>query len=416
MSTKSFQINSLPLRLLPVLGILVSLFFVYTGIKWSFGNTIAKLSDSEELSEFAASLAPNDAQAYFSLAVMNEKSFTPESFKKALENYEKAVSLSPNDFRLWLALGKARERNGDSAEAEKAIRRALELAPNYAEVHWVLGNQLLRQGNSEEAFLEIRKAVEQDNRYANPAVVTAWQIFAGDVTRISQKIGDSLPIKAGLVPLLAKQNQLDDAFVFWNGIPTDEKTGTYKAIGDEFITQLTAGKKFHNALIVQNDVLSSEDGKAAIGSIFNGSFEKDVKPTNADYFDWKIAAGDQPQITLDGSQKHAGSRSLIFLFNSGTGKDLRTIQQTVAVESGRSYKLEAFARAELKILGSIKIEILDANDLKVIGSTQDITTSAEWNPLTADFTVPLNSQAIIIRLSGVSVQTIYLPDLRKNLA
>ena len=402
MSIKTFPINSLALRGVLIIPLLLCLFLSYTALKWSFGNTLAKQVEAKEIAEIAVQLAPNDPQSYFALGVQNEKSFLPENFAKALENYEKAVSVSPYDFRLWLALGKARERAGETKSAEKALRRALELAPNYAEPHWILGNHLLRQGNAEEAFLEIRKAVEQDEKFANPAVVTAWQIFDGDLMQISQKIGDSAPIKAQLAPFLAQQKRFDDALTFWNSIPNEEKITTYKKKGEELIGKFVEAKSFRNALTLQSQIATAEDEKFVISSIFNGDFEKEVKIANVGLFDWKISEGAQPQISLDGSQKHGGSRSLILLFNSDTGKELRSIQQTVVVESGKTYKLEGFYRADLKTIATLKWEILDATDNKVLASSNDFTNSADWTALSTEFTTLPTTQAVIIRLGNVT--------------
>ncbi len=402
MSIKSFKFNSLANRLILLVAILFSLFFVFLSLKWTFGNTIAKQAPTKEVAELSTKFAPNDPQTYFSLAALTEKGFLPEDFTKALEYYEKAASLSPNDFRLWMSLGKARERSGDGKGAEKAFRKALELAPNYSEVHWTLGNYLLRQGNSEEAFLEIRKAVEQDEKYANPAAMTAWQIFDGDLTQIANKIGDSASIKAGLAPFLAKQKRFDEAVSFWNTIPDADKRDKYKTNGEELFNQLIEAKSFRNALTLQMQLSAVEDEKAEVGKIFNGGFEKEIKSANAKFFDWKVGDAGQSQIAPDGGQKHGGERSLIMLFNSTTGKDLRTIQQTVVVEGSKNYKWEGFFRADLKTLGTLKWEIADANDGKILGSSNSVTNSAEWLPISADFTTLPDTQAVIIRLANIN--------------
>ena len=90
----------------------------------------------KEVAEFALTLAPNDPQTHYTLAVFDEKVFSPENLQKSLAEYEQSAALSPNDYRVWLGLGNARERSGDAAGAELALRKSLELAPNYAPVHW----------------------------------------------------------------------------------------------------------------------------------------------------------------------------------------------------------------------------------------------------------------------------------------
>lgn len=398
MANKSFRINSIFQQIAIVVAMLFCVIAVYFSAKWCFGSTLAQQSQTKEGAELAIDLAPSDSQSYHRLATVYEKTFLTEDLPKASEAYEKAVALAPNDFRIWLALGRSRERNGDTKGAEKALRKAAELAPNYAEVHWVLGNQLLRQGNAEEAFVEIRQAVAQDKTYASQAVFTAWQIFDGDVSQISQKIGDSVAIKAGLAPFLAKQDRLDEALTFWNSIPQQEMSSTYKPYGDEIFNKLIEKKEFNKALAVYSQINKSENERFSIGNVFNGDFEREVKTANAGTFDWQIAAGQQPQIGLDNSQKHGGGKSLVLLFSPQGGDDLRAISQTVVVESGKSYKLEAYYRSELKTSATFQWEIIDAKDGKVLATTQSAEPAADWSLLSAEFTVPPATEAVIIRL------------------
>jgi tetratricopeptide (TPR) repeat protein len=409
MALKTIKLNNLALRAVFIVFALLALWATYFAFKWSFGNALAgqvdllsksptvNPADVKEIAQLSAEMSPNDPNTHYALAVLNEKSFLPEDLPKALAGYEKAVSVSPHDFRLWLSLGKARERSGDAAGAEKAFQKALELAPNYSEPRWILGNYFLRNGKTDEAFAEIRKAVETNPDYANPAVVTAWQIFAGDTTQIAQKIGDSVPIKASLAPFLVKQKRFDDAFTFWNSIPENEKITEYKKNGEDLITAFLESKNYRHALVIQNQISPPEADKFSIGSIFNGSFEKNVPTANQNVFDWKIGEG----AGLDPSQKQSGERSLIVIFNSTTGQETRTVQQTVAVESGKSYKFETFYRADLKAISTVTWEIADAADSKVLATGEAVQNSADWRALTVDFTTPATTQAVIIRLAKV---------------
>lgn len=399
MAYKSFRINSIVQQSAVIIAALVCVVAVYFTASWCFGSTVAQQAQTKEAAEIAIGLAPSDSQGYQRLAALYEKTFINEDLPKAMEAYEKAAALSPYDYRLWLALGRSRERNGDPKGAEKALRRAVELAPNYAEVHWTLGNQLLRQGNDEEAFIEIRQAVEQDKNYAAQAVFTAWQIFDGDVSQISPKIGDSIPIKAGLAPFLAKQGRFDEALAFWNSIPENEMSSTYKAFGDEIFAKLIEKKEFRKAFGIYTQINKSENERFLAGTVFNGDFEREVKTANAGAFDWQITAGQQPQIGLDSNQKHGGGKSLVLIFNSQSGQEFRPVSQIVIVESGKSYKFEAFYRSELKTASTLQWEIADANDGKVLATTQAAAASADWSPLSAEFSAQPATQAVIIRLA-----------------
>lgn len=347
----------------------------------------------------ATELAPNDPLTHFVMAALNERTFLAENQEISLAEYEKAVSVSPNDFRLWLAVGRARERNGDAAGAEKALRKALGLAPNYAQVQWTLGNLLLRQENPQEGFAFMRRAIETDKQYILPAVSTAWFIFDGDIAQIEQNIGNSANTKAALAVFLARQKRFDEAVQIWNALPENERKTDFKENGEEIYRQLIAEKQFRNALDFQTH--SGETEIFAVGKIANSGFENDIKTVNPSIFDWQIAEGLHPQVGLDNQQKHGGNRSLVIIFNSSDGKIFRQVSQTVAVEAGRTYEFEAFYKAELKTSTTLKWEIADASDGKILASTEPIAENSGWSNLRTKFSVPENTQAVVIRLARI---------------
>lgn len=406
---KSVKLNPGLLRVLPIIFGLLCVVAVYFVVKWATANVLATTTVYADVAEYAAELAPNDARTHYTVAVLRERSFIAGDLPKALAEYEKAVSCSPNDWRLWFDLGKARIRTGDDEGAEKALRKALELAPNYSALHWSLGNLLLRGGNTEEAFVEIRKAVENDSQYANPAVTTVWQFFDGDVSLISQKIGDSPQIKSALAVFLAKQNRFDEAFKLWNELPGSDKTTVYKENGENLLQALLNAKRFRDALSLRTQIDSSNAEKFKIGQISNGGFEAAVSATGADIFDWKIDDGIQPQIGFDDQQKHGDNRSLVIVFNSPGGKDFRNVQQMIAVESSQKYKLEIFTRSDLKSSATVAWEIIDAADNKVLASTAAVSNNSEWTPLSAEFTTAPTTQAVILRLAQATCPTTLCP-------
>lgn len=409
MAVKSINLNNTALRASLLIVALVCVLAVYFAVRWSLASTLAQQTEIMEIAAFAAELSPSDPKAHYAMASLYEKTFLTEDFPKALEEYERAASLAPDDFRLWFDLGKARDRFGDEKGAERAYRKAAELAPHYSRVHWALGNFLLRQGSIEEAFTEIRKAVENDPKYANPAVNVAWQYFDADVQVISQKIGDSIPIKSALSAFLAGQQRFDEAFVLWNTLSPEDKKTNFKAEGEALLLNLIGAKKYRDALSVQSQISETAGEPFALGKIHNSGFEADVKIANAGLFEWSIADGQQPQILFDATQKHQGDRSLVIVFRSLNGQDFRGVQQTVAVESGKRYVFETFARADLDTQTSFKWEIVDTANGQIMASTNSIPAKSDWAALTAEFTTAPDTQAITIRLARIPCPNIVCP-------
>ncbi len=400
MESKSIKLETSALRALALVAVLVCLIGVYFFAKWSFANTIAVQAATQteyaaptEIGIFAINLAPSDPQTHYALAALYEKSFLPENQPKSLAEYEMATALAPNDFRLWLALGKARERSGDADGAENALRRALSLAPNYAQVQWTLGNVLLRQGKLPEAFAEIRKAAAGDKNYANPAISAAWQTFDGDIAQIKQNLGDSAQTKSALSLFLAKQKRFDEAFESWNALKEKE---VFKQSGEELFNLMLAAKKYRYALQIQRQLSGTE--KFAVGKISNGDFESNESAAETKFFEWQIADGGQPQIGVDSQQKRGGNYSLGIVFNSADGKDFRAVSQIVVVEAGKKYVFETFYKADLKTAATLRWEIVNEADGLRLATTEAVSANADWTSLKTEFTAPQTAEAVIIRL------------------
>ena len=177
MATITIRVKSLSQRIFLIVITLACLLFVILSVKWFFGNAIANAAVQKAVANFAITLAPSDPQTHFTSAIIDERSFSSEDMPKSLASYEKSLALSPNDYLLWLAYGKAKERNGAPEGAVKALQKAIELAPNYAEVYWVHGNMLLRQDKNNEAFVSIQKAVEGDKKYAKVCNINCLGYF-----------------------------------------------------------------------------------------------------------------------------------------------------------------------------------------------------------------------------------------------
>lgn len=407
MSLKTVHIQTGTQRTLLIIGAVFCAVAVIFIVKWSFGHTISIRAEQKEIADFSTELAPGDPQTHYASAVLHEKSFMPEDLEIAVTEYEKAAALSPNDYLLWLALGKTRERNGDAAGAEQALRRAVELAPDYAAPHWTLGNNLLRQGKTEEAFVEIRKAAVANDTFVSPAISTAWQIFDGDITKIKQNIGESPKLNAYLAVFLLNQEKYDEAFGIWNALSEQMKSGVFLAQSEELYNRFLSVGKYRYARQVKSSI-DGHDTTAIFGKFTYGGFENNKKQ-KTDFFDWKIADGPQPLIGYDDRIKHGGNLSLVLIFNSPNGLDFRSVSQTIAVEPGKSYRFEGFYRSELKTSATLRWEVLSAADQTIIGSTDAVAANSDWVNFGADFTVPENAEAVIVNLTRIKCGSTICP-------
>jgi tetratricopeptide (TPR) repeat protein len=410
MSAKSIKLNTTASRIAVWVLAVVCVGSAYVFTKWFLANTIAARAGQKEIADFAVGLAPRDPQTHYAAAVLHEKTFLPDDLPKSLAEFEQAVALSPNDFRLWLELGRARERSGDGEGAAKALRKALELAPNYSQVQWTLGNFLLRQGNEAESFALIRKAAESDKNFASPAITSAWQLFQGDVGRMKAYAGDSVNLRAAFALLLARENRFNESAEVWSSLPETARKVDFKANGDEIYQKMIESRKYREAIQVFSDLAESDEKRFVLGKITNGGFEAIINAQNPAVFEWKIGEGVEPQIFVDKAQKHGGEISLVMVLNNRDGKAFRDISQSVAVEANRKYVFETFYKSDLKAANTFKWEIVDAADNnKILASTEAVAPVADWTSLKTEFVAPEGTEGITIRLARVPCGTTLCP-------
>ncbi|HEV7643217.1 MAG TPA: tetratricopeptide repeat protein [Pyrinomonadaceae bacterium] len=399
----SFELKTLPGRILLLLFAVVLLAALVIVLRWCVADSAAMRVEDKEIAKLATVWAPDDSQTHYALGVLYEKGFLPEDAANAAQAYERAAALSPSDYRYWLPLARAREHSGDTPGAEKALRHALTLAPNYAQVHWALGNVLLREGRTEEAFAEMRRAIEGNAAFAVTAAGTALQFSDEGYLAVLEKFGNTPAMKAALALTLARQKKFDESLALWNSLSEAEKNISFKENGDQLSGLLLKEKKFRH--LVQMHSASGEKGgengaaRPAVGAFTNPGFETPIDIADPSPFNWQIPVGAQPAIGVDDKQRHSGSFSLVMIFAKGSGKDFRQIYQVVAVDSGASYRFRVFIQSQIKTTGALRWEIVDANSGEVLGATKDISAeSTGWEELNADLKTSAQTEGLIVRL------------------
>lgn len=372
-------------------------------IKWNFLGAVAargfdsKVPESRSLADLVLSGAPDDPMAHYAAAVYLEKTFEINDFERSLVEYEKAVAASPDHFYFWLALGRARDRNGDQEGAEKAFAEALRLAPNYAQVQWAYGNALIRHGKTSEGFSLIAKAAASDHQYSNPAASVAMQIFEGDVEQVRRALGDSPETNGSLADILVGQKFYAGSVDAWSHLTAEEKTGRFKNLSQKMLTILNDAHQVRLAARVYGD-LFPDNAKSIVGQVTDGSFEAGLKFRDAGIFEWQIGEGSDPQVSLSDGARRTGKYSLWLTFNSFETAAFRTISQRVAVEPGVPYRFQAFYRADLKTKAIFKWEVIDATSGAQLAVTEPLAFAGDWTTLSAEFTVPPPGDGVVIRL------------------
>ncbi len=95
---------------------------------------------------------PADAAAYFNLA---DVFLLTQRLQESLEHAIQGLRREPNSAFGYFILGSAFQRAGDTAQSERALRRALELDPKLSQAHLALVNLYLSQKRKLDAYAEL---------------------------------------------------------------------------------------------------------------------------------------------------------------------------------------------------------------------------------------------------------------------
>lgn len=390
--------KSMPVRIGLVLLVLLAIIFGWFSVRWQIGNLLADITspgepNAKNAAQTANNLSPNDPMTNWLLASV-EKESNPEF----TEGFEKVVRLSPNDYRWWIQLGRAFEQAEKAQEAEKAFQRGIELAPNYTFPRWQIGNFYLRQGKTDEAFAQLKKAAENNVVYREQIFSIAWDYFEQDTQKLEEIVGNSPDVRVGLAKFYAAKEQPQKSLKMWNTLNTQQKQNNEQTA--KVIAQALYDKRFLLSSVEFINQLGIEKNAKA-ESVYNGGFEDDISNSDQIYFGWKIIPTEKMRVQLSPSKKQEGRRSLQVTFTGFDKTEINNLYQTIAVKPGAKYELSFWLRTEnLKSAGTPKLEVLNANDNQILGTTESFPTGTnEWKEVKINFTVPENIEGIALRTS-----------------
>jgi len=398
-STLKFNPPALPwLLLLPAILALTGAWFA---MRWYVGNTIAEYTstpdaDGIEMARMATRWAPGDALPHWRLAFFEEKNFSPENLAASVREYELAVQAEPYDFRYWMELGRALEATGDTANGEKALRRAVELAPSYSHPHWQYGNLLLRQGRIDEAFAQLSLAAEADEQMQAPVFGLASQVFGDDTDKIVRAL-PSPSLRLQIALNLINSGKSDDALRIVRTIsPSDRQAN--REVTQQVAKLLIDKHQFRAALALLSEIEPDANQLPAIGQFWNGGFEMPLALPDPRPFHWMIESRTQAQFSLDNARAHSGHDSLRIVFKSPGKLESIPITQTVIVEPDTQYKFQFYQRTEALISASTPFVVVSdtSGHDKLTSSAPLPSGTNDWQPVTLTFKTMPKQDGILI--------------------
>ena len=152
-----------------------------------------KHAEAARLGQQAVQLAPDDAEAHYTLGLLLVQS---GQLQQAASEFDQATRLRGG---YWLAhydLGRLLQSSGRPEAAEEHYRKALAAKPDYAEAHNNLGVLIEQRGDLDLALAEYRRAIELSPDLADARHNLGWLLGRrGDLDGAQQELLAALALR-----------------------------------------------------------------------------------------------------------------------------------------------------------------------------------------------------------------------------
>ncbi len=319
----------------------------------------------------------------------------------AIEPYKQAVLLNPHSARYWFDLASAYQVLGDTPSQTHALEQAIQADATTPDVAWEAANLYLVQGENEKALHEFHVVMANDPSLAMTAVQYCWHINPDIDFLLRDIVPHSADSYVPFLIVLESKQETDATIKVWNALmQTSDRFEPRYAY--EYLRYLIQHKQVEQAQLVWQQTVTRfalrGDVPAAGNLVVNHSFESN--PVNAG-FDWQYQKQSGVKLTLDPTDYHSGSRSLLINFD-GPGINDAGIYQLIPVEPNTTYTFNAYYKnGEMEGAGGPHIFVQDMYSQAVYYQSDELKEAGFWKSVDGEFTTPADAKLVMLHIPRV---------------
>jgi tetratricopeptide (TPR) repeat protein len=336
--------------------------------------------------EWAAGLDPDSPDLRTRTGLALAERGDPEALGLARGHLEAALRRQPSHGFAWFRLARILDRQGDRERARAAVGVALREDPHNVALRWETAALFLEWDDVAAALDHLRYVVAVDPAQRHAAFHLIRRL-AGP----AEPLGELLPAEpdalASIVAAGLRDEDIPLARAAWErrvALAPVLPESIHRGYLELLLARGDGEAAAHAWSLVAPGATPPEPGNA----IWDGGFEE--QPLVGWGLGWRSERVWGVQVTVDRAIAARGQQSLRLAFNSFPNLQFRGVRQMVPVQAGRSYRLEAFARAEdFSTRSGLKLQVVSAGDGRLLSETESVSgTTAGWVPVSARVDVP----------------------------
>ncbi len=326
--------------------------------------------------------------------------FAENQVDPAIGHFQTAVALNPRRAAYWLDLAMIYHANGNVTEQRRALQEAIRREPTKPAVAWEAANFYLIQGDHASALRLFRVVLTHEPESVDAALALCWRA-TGDANLL---LRDALPPRADVyvafLRLLADKNE-PAATLVWNRLLMLQQPFPPQSVFP-YLDYLMRQRSWDQAYRAWQDLVTIHPTLASYVTpktlVVNGSFEE---PLLNGGFDWRYRSNPHVSVSVDSTEFHHGTRSLVLTFDGESAGDPGVLQ-FVPVQPNAEYELRASLKTEEIVSSSgPRLAIYDAAGGALLLLTADRIGTSVWKSDTGHFRTPPDTSLVVVKVDRV---------------
>jgi hypothetical protein len=374
--------------------------FIYIVLIWLLSKPfIGRLSlgNADEHGLLAALRRDSGNSAYhYLLGRYYQINIISADIEKAIEHYRESIRISPLQANVWIDLSKAYRANGQAAQSEQSLERALKLSPNNPDLMWEAGTFWLINNEPAKAVAALKRYILLAPMKQNDVYSLCWSLRLDNTYILQNLLPDSYAYRSGYLSYLIGTGHASAAGDAWKTIDINNLD---KPLFLKYVNFLISSGFYDEAWTIWKEVTGKMEGleKHEDSSlVWNPGFEQAMLNGG---FDWTISEVEGANVFLDDSVRMSGSRSLGISFDGLHNADISAARQVVRVKPSSKYSLKGYVRTDsLTTTNGIFLNVAGHKCDSLNKRSEVITGTVFWKDLSVDFETPVDCRAITISI------------------